>query len=90
MGMFLVEHPTVFISCNLFGSPECLVMFLTSTLEIILLLTAELLNQDYQNYKLSKDFSKFYRRHFNLVSKFSVDLNRFCNKTYRNLNFMVT
>ena len=31
--MLLVEHPTVFISRNVFGSPECLVMFLMSTLE---------------------------------------------------------
>ena len=34
MRMFLVGHPTVFISRNLFDSPECLVMFLSSTLEI--------------------------------------------------------
>ena len=31
-------------------------------------------------------------RHFDLVSKFNVNskLNLFCNKAYRNLNFMVT
>ena len=29
-----VPRTTVFISRNLFGSPDCLVMFLTSTLEI--------------------------------------------------------
>ena len=34
MGMFLIEHPTVFISCNQFGLSECLAMLLTSTLEI--------------------------------------------------------
>ena len=33
-GDFLVKHPPVFISCNLFGSPGCLFMFLTSRLEI--------------------------------------------------------
>ena len=38
------------------------------------LLTAELLNQDYRYHKLRKYFSKFYRRHSNLVSKFSVGL----------------
>ena len=34
MRMFLVELPTVFTSRNLFGSPESLVMFLSSSLEI--------------------------------------------------------
>ena len=34
MGTFLVEHPTVFI----FGSPECLVLLLTSALELVCLL----------------------------------------------------
>ena len=36
------------------------------------LLTAKLLNQGYQYHKLRKAFSKFYRRYFNLVSKFNV------------------
>ena len=36
------------------------------------LLTAKLLNQGY--HKLRKAFSKFYRRHFDLVSKFNVGL----------------
>ena len=34
-----------------------------------------------------KAISKFYRRHFDLV--LMSDLNLFCNKAYRNLNFMV-
>ena len=34
IGMFLVEHTTVFINRNFFGWPECLVMLLTSILEI--------------------------------------------------------
>ena len=38
------------------------------------LLTAELLNQGYRYHKLRKAFSKFYRRHSDLVSKFSVGL----------------
>ena len=38
------------------------------------LLTAKLLNQGYRYHKLRKTFSKFYRRHFNLVSKFNVGL----------------
>ena len=38
------------------------------------MLTAKLLNQDYRYNKLRKAFSKFYRRHSDLVSKFSVGL----------------
>ena len=38
------------------------------------LLTAKLLNQDYQDNKLRKAFSKFDWRHFDLISKFSVRL----------------
>ena len=53
------------------------------------LLTAKLLNQGYRYHKLA--FSEFYRRHSDLVSKnLILDLNLFCNKAYRNPNFMVT
>ena len=37
-------------------------------------LTAKLLQQGYQYHKLRKTFSKFYRRHYELVSKFNVGL----------------
>ena len=37
-------------------------------------LTAKLLRQGYRYYKLRKEFSKFYRRHFNIVSKYNVGL----------------
>ena len=37
-------------------------------------LTAKLLQQNYRYHKLRKTFSKFYRRHYELVSKFSVGL----------------
>ena len=37
-------------------------------------LTAKLLQQGYQYHKLRKTFSKLYRRHYELVSKFSVGL----------------
>ena len=37
-------------------------------------LTAKLLKQGYRYYKLRKAFSKFYRRHNELVSKFNVGL----------------
>ena len=38
------------------------------------LLTAKLHNQSYRYHKLHKAFSKFYRRHSDLVSKFNVGL----------------
>ena len=38
------------------------------------LLTAKLLNRGYRYHKLHKAFSKFYRRHSDLVSKFNVGL----------------
>ena len=37
-------------------------------------LTAKLLQQSYRYHKLRKTFSKFYRRHYELVSKFNVRL----------------
>ena len=37
-------------------------------------LTAKLLQQGYRYHKLRKPFSKFYRRHYELVSKFNVGL----------------
>ena len=38
------------------------------------MLTAKLLKQGYRYHKLSKAFSKFYRRHYDPVSKFNVGL----------------
>ena len=49
-------------------------------------LTAKLLRQGYRYHKLRKAFSKFYRRHFDIVSKYNVG---FC-KAFQNLNFMAT
>ena len=37
-------------------------------------LTAKLLQQSYRYNKLRKTFSKFYRRHYELISKFNVGL----------------
>ena len=37
-------------------------------------LTAKLLRQGYRYHKLRKAFSKFYRRHFDLVSKYNIGL----------------
>ena len=53
-------------------------------------LTAKLLQQGYRYNKLRKTFSKVYRRHYELVSKFNVGLKHFRIKANRNRNFMVT
>ena len=37
-------------------------------------LTAKLLQQGYRYHKLRKTFSKFYRRHYELISKFNIGL----------------
>ena len=37
-------------------------------------LTAKLLQQGYRYHKLRKTFSNFYRRHYELVSKFNIGL----------------
>ena len=38
------------------------------------LLTQKLLKQGYRYHKFRKPFSKFYRRHYDLISKFQVGL----------------
>ena len=43
-------------------------------------LTAKLLKQGYRYHKLRKDFSKFYRRHNELVFKFNVGLKSLLNQ----------
>ena len=62
-----------FIFLSLFGLLGCLVMWLIS-MPVIKFLTAKLLQQGYRYHKLRKTFSKFYRRHYELVSKFNVGL----------------
>ena len=54
------------------------------------LLTQKLLKQGYQYHKLRKPFSKFYRRYYDLISKFQVGLNLSCANDFQNLIFMVT
>ena len=39
---------------------------------------------------LRKAFSKFYRRHYELISKFNVGLKSLLHQGYRNQNFMLT
>ena len=53
-------------------------------------LTAKLLRQGYRYNKLRKAFSKFYRRHFDIVSKYNVGLKTLLLKVFQNLNFMAT
>ena len=40
--------------------------------------------------KTTKTFSKFYRRHYELISKFNVGLRPFHERAFRNQNFMVS
>ena len=44
------------------------------------LLTWKLLKQGYRHHKLCKPFSKFYRRYYNLISKFQVGLKSLLHK----------
>ena len=50
-------------------------------------LTAKLLQQGYRYHKLRKTFSKFYRRHYELVSKFNVGLKAFLHQGLLELEF---
>ena len=85
MVMFLVRHPMVFIFLNLSEMLECPVMLMTNTRNTVL--TAKLLRQ---GYIYRKAFSKFYRRHFDIVSKYNVGLKTLFWKAFQNLNFMGT
>ena len=67
---FPVLPLTGFTFLNLFGLLECLVKWLIS----MPVITAKLLQQGYRYHKLRKTFSKFYRRHYEVVSKFNVGL----------------
>ena len=78
----------VFIFLNLFDLLEFLVMLMTLIL-VIRILTAKLLRQGYRYHKLRKAFSKFYRWHYDIVSKYNVGLKtQFFCKAFQNLNFM--
>ena len=47
-------------------------------------LSAKLLKQGYRYHKLSKAFSKFYRRHFELIGKYSVSLKKLLKQSISN------
>ena len=53
-------------------------------------LTAKLLKQGYPYHKLRKAFSKFYRRHYELISKFNVGLKSLLHQGLSNQSFMLT
>ena len=53
-------------------------------------LTAKLLRQGYRFHKIRKTFSKFYRRHFDIVSKYNVGLETLFLQGLSELNFMAT
>ena len=50
-------------------------------------LTARLLKQGYRYHKLRKAFSKFYRRHFELIEKYYVNLNKLMQQGICNPEF---
>ena len=50
-------------------------------------LTAKLLTQGYRYHKLRKAFSKYYRRHYELFSKFNVGLKSLLHQGLSELEF---
>ena len=53
-------------------------------------LTAKLLRHGYRYHKIREAFSKFYRRHFDIVSKYNVGLKPLLLQGFQNPNFMAT
>ena len=68
MVIFLVRHPIVFIFLSFARMSGPVNDFNTRNK----VLTTKLHKQGYRYHKLRKAFSKFYRRHFDLVSKYNV------------------
>ena len=54
------------------------------------LLTQKLLKQGYRYHKLCKTFAKFYRRYYDLISKFQIGLKSLLRPDFQNLISMVT
>ena len=50
-------------------------------------LTAKLFKQGYRYHKLRKTFSKFYRRHYELISKFNIGLKYFLHQGLSEFEF---
>ena len=89
MVMFLALYAMESISLNSFVLLDHLAMLLTSTLAINCKLR-NFFKQGYRYHKLRKTFSKFYRRYYDLISKFQVGLKSLLCQGLRNLNSMVT
>ena len=51
------------------------------------ILTAKLIKQGYRYHKLRKAFSKFYRRHFELIEKYHVSLKQLMQEGICNPEF---
>ena len=73
MVMFLVLHPmeSIFLNSFRFARASSIVADFNTRNK---LLTQKLLKQGYRYHKLRKTFSKFYRRYYDLISKFQVGL----------------
>ena len=85
MGMFRVLHLAAFIFPSLFGLPVSSHVVDFNTRNKIL--TAKLLKQGNRYHKLRKAFSKCYRRHYGLVSKFNVGLKSLLKQGLSELEF---
>ena len=64
----------VYIFLNLFELLECPCSHVDDFNTRNKVLTAKLLRQGYRYHKIRKAFLKFYRRHFDIVSKYNVGL----------------
>ena len=69
----------VYIWLNLFGLLEYPYSHLTDFNAHNKTSTAKLLQQGYQYHKLKKAFSKFYRQHYEWISKYDTRLKHFCS-----------
>ena len=64
-----------------------LILFKQNKFLNILFLTAKRLKQGYRYHKLCKAFSKFYRRHFELIEKYHVSLKKLMQQGICNPEF---
>ena len=85
MVMLLAPHPMESISLSSFVLLEHLTLLLTNTRNK--LSTQKLPKQGYQYHKLRKTFSKFYRRYYDLISKFQVGLKPLLRKGFSEPEF---
>ena len=79
MVTFLAVLLMVYTFRNLLCLLESAIMLQTSNARNKCL-TAKLLQQGYRYHKLRKTFSKFYRRHYELISKYKIGLKALLNE----------